>query len=143
VNVSGRNDALARRAGDLARAAEESRSHSVVAVPVNPYPPGSAHGQRQAAIIVPVERYFADEVNPTDEELRSWAYSDAQESYEDFDIGPAWRGPGWAVLLASWGRPARLHQVLVRGRRVPAAPHIVSQVSGCLRSRRRGSQTPQ
>jgi hypothetical protein len=33
-----------------------------------------------------VERYFEDEVNPTDEELRRWAYSDAEEPCEDFDI---------------------------------------------------------
>lgn len=65
--------------------------------PVNPYPPWSAHGQRQPAIIVIVEHYFEDEVNPTDEELRRWAYSDAQEPYEDFDIVIA--GPEHLAVL--------------------------------------------
>ena len=30
--------------------------------------------------------FFADEWNPTSEEIRAWAYSNALEPYEDFDI---------------------------------------------------------
>ena len=33
-----------------------------------------------------VRRMFEDEVNPTDDEIRRWAYSGTDEPYEDFDI---------------------------------------------------------
>jgi hypothetical protein len=33
-----------------------------------------------------VERFFLDEVNPSDDELLRWGYSSVPEPYEDFDI---------------------------------------------------------
>jgi hypothetical protein len=33
-----------------------------------------------------VDIYFADDVNPTSDELQRWAYTDAPEPIEDFDI---------------------------------------------------------